>query len=354
MAIVYVGTYTEPLDHVNGHGEGIYIYALEQGQLQPLGISRGLPNPSYLTVDPGACRLYAVSEVMDFEGRSQGALQAFAINPDTRLPMALNHLAIAGTAPCFVSVLHGHALAANYMGGSVTAVALREDGSLGEITAHIEHSGSGPNTARQEGPHPHAIVPDPGGRYLLVPDLGADQVVVYAFNPAAGLLAPARMPSRVQPGAGPRHLSFDAPRRRAYLMNELDSTITVFAFEAGQLRALQTLSALPDEYGGLRSGADIHVHTSGRFLFASLRGPGSIVRFLINAETGHLTEPVWASTHGLTPRNFALDPTGKWLIVANQDSDSLVVYGIDSATGLLSDHVQMINIPSPACVKIVD
>ncbi len=354
MAIVYAGTYTERLDHVNGRGKGIYVYALEEGQLHPLGVVRSLSNPSFLTVDAAAHRLYAVSEVMAFEGEAHGALQAFAIDPDSHFPEALNHQAIPGPAPCYVSLLHGHALVANYMGGSVTVVALQRDGSLGPVTAHVEHSGSGPNAARQEAPHPHAIVPDPGGKYLLVPDLGVDKVVVYAFDSRTGMLTPSGTPARVQPGAGPRHLAFDAPRSRAYLMNELDSTITAFAFEAGRLCAMQTLSALPEEYEGPRSGADIHVHISGRFLYASLRGPGSIVRLLINAETGHLTEPAWVSTHGLTPRNFAMDASGNWLIAANQDSDSLVVYRIDAATGLLSKPVQMMPIPSPACVRIVD
>ena len=353
MATVFVGTYTEHLDHVDGHGEGIYVLTLECGNLSLEHVTGGLPNPSFIHVDPVANRLYAVSEVMEYEGLPQGAAQSFIIDPNSRQLTVLNQRSIPGQAPCFVSQTDGHVLIANYMGGSVTVVRLTSEGALGNITNHILHQGSGPNEARQQSPHPHAILPHPSGRCILVPDLGTDAVVEYEFDNRTGKLKTIGRPVHVQPGAGPRHVSFSPARPHAYLINELDSTITVLSRESAGLRAVQTVSALPVSFKGTPSGADIHVHPSGQFLYASLRGPGSLVCLQIDPESGRLSNPEWTSTLGHTPRNFALSPSGDSLIVANQDSDSLVAYRVDARTGQLSGPTDVAEVPSPACVRIV-
>ena len=351
MQTVFVGTYTEQLDHVNGRGEGIYVFSLEAGRLRPIGVHGGLANPSFLHV--AQSRLYAVSEVMEYDGRAQGGAQSFAVDPGSRGLTPLNVRPVPGQAPCYISLHRNHVLIANYMGGSVTMIRLDPNGRLAEVTAHVQHSGSGPNRSRQEAPHPHAIVPLPLGNQVLVPDLGTDQVRRYRMEAQTGRLTDLGTPARVQPGAGPRHLAISPAGHHVYLMNELDSTITVFALEPDGLRALQTVSALPDSFEGVPSGADIHVHPSGRFVYASLRGPHSMVCFQVHAATGHLTNPQWISTLGLTPRNFALDAAGETLIVANQDSDSLVVYQPDPATGRLEGPTDSAEVPSPACVVIV-
>ena len=349
MATVYVGTYTERLDHVDGRGEGIYVYAFEDGRLRLLSIARGLANPSFISVGQPAGRLYAVSEVLEFRGQPGGAVQAWSINPDTCELTAINCQKTPGGAPCYVAVAGRTALVANYMGGSVTAVALNRDGSLGAVTSHIQHVGFGPDPVRQEAPHPHAILP--AGDLALVPDLGTDQVYAYRLR---GTLEQINSPVHVQAGAGPRHVAVNHLQTRAYVINELDSTITVIALEADRMRVLQTLDALPPRYDGVRSGADIWIHPNGRFVYASLRGPGSLVRLIVETSTGHLSDPVWVPTHGLTPRSFALDAVGRHLIVANQDSDTLVVFGLDPASGRLSDPLQTVAVPSPACVRIAD
>lgn len=354
MVTLFVGTYTEPLDHVDGRGQGIYVYSYDLDDIERLSITGGLANPSFIHVDMAANRLYAVSEVMRHEGRAQGAVQSFAIDPVSKQLTPLNDLPIPGQAPCYISLKMGHLLIANYMGGSVTVVRLNPDGSLGEITDHIQHSGSGPNTVRQEAPHPHAIVPEPVGNGVLVSDLGTDLVTRYALDKHTGMLSVLGSPTAVHPGAGPRHLAISPDGHHVYLMNELDSTITVFALEADGLRAVQTVSALPPGFDGVPSGADIHVHPSGLFVYASLRGPASIVRLFVDPPTGQLSHPYWTETYGLTPRNFALDPAGDTLVVANQDSGSLVVYYVHPRKGILMGPVHLVRFPSPACVVICD
>ena len=352
MATIYVGTYTERLDHVDGHGKGIYVFSLQSGRLEPLGVASGLPNPSFLHVDAQANRLYAVSEVMSYQGKPQGAAQSFSIDPTSHQLTPLNACAIPGQAPCFVSVFKNHVLIANYMGGSVTAIRLDRNGTLGPVVSHVQHRGSGPKLARQEAAHPHAIVPLPTGNQVLVPDLGGDQVKRYRLDDRTGELIDLGEPAVVHPGAGPRHLAISPNGRYVYLMNELDSTIIVYANQNDMLRPLQTVRALPETFDGTPAGADIHVHPSGRFVYGSLRGPNSLVCLQVDVATGQLSQPHWTSTYGLTPRNFALDEAGETLIVANQDSDTLVVYQIDASSGHLEGPIDHVDVPSPACAVI--
>ena len=350
MATVFVGTYTERLDHVNGRGTGVYTYSFLDGVLRPENAFRGLPSPSYLAVDAARQRLYATSETLEFDGSPQGALQAWGWDTNPAILEPLGHIGTQGGAPCYVSINENHLLAANYVGGSVTAVKLSDYGGLEQIARHVQHTGSGPNPARQEAPHPHAIVPDPTGKYCLVPDLGTDQVHVYHTD--NGSLKISGDPVKIHSGAGPRHLVFHSSGATVYLLNELDSSISTLSWKDGHLDILNTVDALPQEYTGERSGADIHVHPTGRFLYASLRGPSSIVCFQI-PDNGGLSSPAWFPTHGTTPRNFALDPAGEYLIAANQDSDTLVVFRIDQETGHLAGPSQIVHVPSPACIKII-
>ncbi len=350
MTTVFVGTYTQRLGHVNGRGIGVYVYSFHEGSLRQESAFRGLPSPSYLAVDAARRRLYATSETTEFNGSPQGALQAWGwdANPKTLEP--LGQIGTKGGAPCYVSINKTHLLTANYVGGSITSVKLSDHGGIEQIAGHVQHTGSGPNPKRQEAPHPHAIVPDPTGSYCLVPDLGTDHV--YVYRTGHGNLEIFGEPVNIHPGAGPRHLVFHPSGKFVYLLNELDSSITTLSWEDGRLDAVSTMDALPEEYAGARSGADIHVHPTGRFLYAALRGPGSIVCAEI-AEDGNLSNPAWFPTHGTTPRNFALDPAGKYLIAGNQDSDTLVVFHIDQETGHLVGPRQVVHVPSPACIKIM-
>ncbi|MCY4159280.1 MAG: lactonase family protein [Bacteroidetes bacterium] len=354
MATVFVGTYTERLPHVNGRGAGIYVYSLNEGMLRPERAFRGLPNPSFLTIDPIRHRLYAVSESLEYGGLRQGAVQPWAWDSDSNTLEALHHLGTRGGAPCYISVTDHLLLIANYVGGSVTAIHLAEDGDIGQIASYMQHTGSGPNSVRQKSPHPHAIVPDPTGKYCLVPDLGTDEVYIYHLNRENRSLVLAGEAIKIHAGAGPRHLTFHPSGMGYYVLNELDSSISFLSWENGHSEVLRTTDALPEGYTGPRSGADIHAHPSGRFLYASLREISGIACFQIAENSGELTDTAWFSTHGRTPRNFALDPRGEFLIAANQDSDTLVVFPINKKTGHLGDPTQIINIPSPVCIQIVD
>ena len=351
MGTIYVGAYTQPEDHVLGHGEGIYCYHMDEasGALSLQGVARGIANPSFLAVDDRARFLYAVSEVITPEG----GVHAFAIDGKTHLLAHINRQPSLGAAPCHVSLSKNFLLVANYMGGSVAVLPIRADGSLGSATDHMAHHGSSVNEQRQQAPHPHSIKLDKAQRFALAPDLGTDSVVVYRFDAAKGRLEPTTKTIRVQPGAGPRHIAFDQTGRYAYLMNELDSTLTVFSYADGSLSALQTAPALPESFGGAPSGADVHAHPQGAFVYASLRGTGSIVRFSVHPRTGLLTRETFTSTQGETPRNFAIDPAGRFLIAANQDSDSLVVFRINAETGRLTPTGRVTHVPSPACVLVV-
>jgi len=245
-----------------------------------------------------------------------------------------------------------HAFVANYLGGSVMALPILSDGHLAPASDHKTHIGASVHAVRQKRSHPHAIVLDPEHQYALAPDLGTDCVVSYRYNSSQGRIVPTPNALRVHAGAGPRHLTFSTCGQFAYLMNELDSTIMACHYDGGTLTAIQTVAALPKSFIGTPSGADIHVHPSGHFLYASLRDIHCILRMRIDQDSGRLVGKAYAHVLGTTPRNFAIDPRGRYLVVANQDSDTLVVMAIDPNTGLLALTGPPTSVPSPACVAI--
>ena len=346
MARLYVGTYTRREDHVNGHGEGIYCFDVhdETLALKLQHIERGITNPSYLALNSDASCLYAASEITT----GHGLLYAYRIENTGSLTL-INHQSTGGAAPCYVSVDDTHVLVANYLGGSVTLLPLEHSGGVGAQNRIYRHSGSSVNRKRQEAPHPHAIVLDPQRRFAIVPDLGIDAVRTYQYDPDQGALSHYSSLHTLG-GTGPRHLVFAPSGRFAYLMNELDSTIWVCHYADGRLVETQIMATLPDTFTGTPSGADIHIHPSGKFLYASLRDIQCIVRMRVNPHTGLLSGRAYAHAMGTTPRNFCIEPGGRYLIVANQDSDSLVVMAIDPATGLLTPVGSPTPVPSPACV----
>jgi 6-phosphogluconolactonase len=247
-------------------------------------------------------------------------------------------------------------LVANYGSGSIAALPLRADGTLGEATAFAQHTGASVNQQRQEGPHAHWIDGDAANRFAFVCDLGLDQVLVYRLDAARGKLS-AHDPAfaSVKPGAGPRHLAFHPTGRFAYVINEMGNSVTAFAYdgERGTLTELETVPTLPAEFNGRNTTAEIEAHPSGRFLYGSNRGHNSIAVFAIASGTGRLTLVEHISTSGKTPRNFAIDPTGRWLLAANQDSDNVVVFAVDATSGRLAATGQSVEVGKPVCVKFV-
>lgn len=352
--LVYVGTYTH-----RGTSEGIYIYRLDTatGALTPVGVARGVQNPSFLALDPQCRYLYAVNETMTFEGQPGGGITAFAVDPQSGALTLINSQCTHGGAPCYVSVdrTGRYVYVANYMGGNAAAFPVRAGGGLDPASAVVQHAGSGVNPRRQEGPHAHSITLDLTNRFAFVADLGIDKVMVYRLDLEGGTLSPHTPPSvEVDAGAGPRHMAFHPNGRYAYLITEMGNTIIAYAYDAarGTLTARQAVPALPEDFAGRSTCADIHVAPSGKFLYGSNRGHDSIVIYAIDAETGLLTYVDHVPTLGKTPRNFAIDPTGTYLFAAHQDSDSIVTFRIDQETGQLAPAGQVTEVPMPVCVII--
>ena len=353
---VFAGTYTT---FGAPKGEGIYVYRMNAatGALSLLHVAKDVPSPSYLAVDASRRRLLCVNEVGKLDDVPGGGLSAFSLQQPAAAPVFLNRQPSLGAAPCYVTIERTgrFALVANYGQGSVAMFPIQADGRLGPASDSVQHEGSGKDPGRQQGPHAHCIITDPANRYALAADLGIDAIVVYRMELEKGKLARHRE-VKVKAGAGPRHLAFHPSGRWLYLIQELNSTLTAFAWNAdeGSPAELQTISTLPDGYDGQSYCADVHVHPSGRFVYGSNRGHDSIAMFSIDEKTGKLTSLGHEPTGGRTPRNFALDPTGTWLLAANQDSGNIVTFRIDERTGTLQQTEQVTTVPMPVCVKIVD
>lgn len=351
---VYVGTYT------GRSSKGIYLFHLDPatGRLEPAGLAAEVVNPTFLAVHPNRQFLYAVGEIGNFAGGKTGAVSAFSVDPDTGKLVLLNQQASGGAGPCHLVVdrTGKNVLVTNYGGGSVACLPIRTDGRLGEATAFIQHRGSSINRRRQQGPHAHSVNLDAANRFAFVADLGLDKILSYRFHAEGGKLAPNSPPfTSVTPGAGPRHFAFHPNGRYAYVINELNSTVTAFDYHAqrGALEPLQTVSTLPKEFRGRSTTAEVQVHPSGKFLYGSNRGHDSIAIFAVDVNTGRLRVVGHESTGGKTPRNFGLDPTGTWLLAANQTTDNIVVFRIDAKTGKLQATGRSIAVPAPVCVKFI-
>jgi 6-phosphogluconolactonase len=358
-ALVYVGTYT------GAKSKGIYVYQFKTQNipnipqhllLAPLGLAAETPNPSFLEIDVKRRLLFCVNEIDEFEGKPTGAVSAFSIDPTTGKLTLLNQRPSAGTGPCHL-LLDGagkNLLVANYGSGSVAVLPVGTDGRLGAATSVVQHTGKSINPDRQEGPHAHGLTLDAANHFAFACDLGLDQVRVYRFDAAQGTLIAHDPPAvSLKPGAGPRHLVFRPDGRFAYVINELNSTITVFAYDAaaGRLEERQTISTLPEYFNGANTTAEIAVTPSGKFLFASNRGHNSVVLFNVDSANGTLTYVEDLATAGKKPRHFGIDASGKYLVAANQDSDSLLVCQIDKDSSRLKPSGAMAEAPSPVCVK---
>jgi 6-phosphogluconolactonase len=353
--IAYVGSYTAKTS-----SKGIYAYRFdtEKGQLTSIGVAAETSDPSFLAVHPNGKYLYAVNEISTFNGGAGGAVSAFSIAAKTGVLKFLNQVPTRGAGPCHVSLdkSGAYVLVANYDGGSIASFPVHEDGSLGTASGFVQHSGSGPNKERQEGPHAHWIGTSPDNRFALAVDLALDQVIVYGFDSSKGIFTPMLSGfAKVKPGAGARHLAFHPNGKFAYVLSEMDSSVTVFSYQAknGAFSSLQTISALPKDYAGPKEAAEIAVHPSGKFLYTSNRGHDSIAVFEINPEKGTLKSLGQVLTGGQTPRHFAIDPTGSYLLAENQESNNIVVFHIDTATGNLTPTGQTIEVPSPVCITFV-
>ena len=347
---LFIGTYTSTTS------EGIYVYRMnsDTGQLTRVSSTKS-ENPSFLALDRSRRFLYAVNEVQQFEGKPSGAVSAYAIDNKHNLKF-LNQQPSMGADPCHLTVdrNRGSLLVANYTGGNIALLPILKNGTLGPATDVKQHEGSGPKE-QQKGPHAHCIILDAQERHALAADLGADKVMIYRFDPATkNLRSGKQLWAALQAGAGPRHLTLHPNGRHAYVINELDSTMTTLNYNAnaGTLTTLDTVSTLPTGFSETSYCADVHVAPSGKFLYGSNRGHNSIVVFAL-APTGIPTLVEHVSTQGNWPRNFVIDPTGRFLLVANQRTDNVVVFRIDAKSGRLTPAGQTAQVPIPVCLKFL-
>jgi 6-phosphogluconolactonase len=352
--LVFFGTYT------GAKSKGIYVSRFDAatGKLDAPTLAAETKSPSFLAVHPSERFLYAVGEGTTVAGGRSGAVSAFALDKWSGQLTLLNQQPSGGLGPCHLALdSKGRCLmVANYGGGSIASLPVRQDGSLGEPATTIQHTGASVNPQRQAGPHAHFITPSPDDRFALCCDLGLDQVLVYRLDPKRATLAANDPPfATVKPGAGPRHLTFSPDGKFVFVINEMASTITAFTYDAkrGALAAGQTVSTLPEGFSEKSTCAEIAVHPTGKYVFGSNRGHDSIATFAVDPKSGALRHVAHTPTGGKTPRYFAIDPTGQWLLAENQASDSVVVFCIDPQSGKLSPTGQSVEVPSPVCAVFV-
>jgi 6-phosphogluconolactonase len=346
-----VGTYT------SGKSEGIYVYSFnEKNAIADLVSTAKIKNPSYLAVSADKKTVYSVVETADTtDGVAGGGVTAFSF-ADGKLTAMSTQLS-GGTNPCYVSVTKSGkwVFAGNYSSGTLSVFPVATGGDIKAASQVIAHTGTGPNKDRQEGPHVHSTVLSPDNNYLFVPNLGIDKVMIYRFNNSTGKLSPAPVPFvKTAPGSGPRHFDFAPNKHYAYLMEEMAGNVVAYAYNNGTLKQIQSISSIPANFKGDVGAADIHVSPDGKFLYCSNRGDGNTITiFSINQNTGKLVLVGHQSTLGKTPRNFNFDPSGNFLLAANQGSDEIVIFKIDKKTGLLTDTGKRIEVPNPVCIKWV-
>lgn len=356
--ILYVGTYTEKEAHVEGKATGIYIYSLDRvsGKLSYIGNSPATINPSYIDIHPSGKWIYAVNEIGK-QNESTGTVSVFKLIRDGRAMEFINSVSSEGNYPCFIRVdqTGKFAMTANYGSGTVALLPINADGSLGHAVSVDQHEGSG-LLSRQEAPHAHMIINSSDNRFAYSCDLGTDQIYIYRFDTEQGQLIPSGNHYSTQPGSGPRHLTFHPFKNFAYVINELNGTIECMQVDSltGDLSRFQIISTLADGNGREAASADIHVTPSGHYLYASNRGGfNNIAMYSIHDQTGELTLIGHQDVKGKTPRNFVIDPSGTYLLVANQNTDNVVTFRIDPATGKLTDMGVESNIPTPVCLKFL-
>lgn len=341
----YVGTYTRQ------KSKGIYVYRFDPktGKLTDGALAAETSNPSFLAVHPSQKYLYAVNENND------GMVSAFAIDPASGKLRLLNSASSKGGGPCHVSVdkTGKWVFAANYNTGSAAAFPVKADGSLGDAAWSVQDSGSSANAQRQAGPHAHSANLSPDNKYMLLADLGLDEVLVFKLDAAKGAIAANNPPfAKVAPGSGPRHLTFSTNGKFVYVINEMLCTVTAFRWDAahGKLEEIQTISTMPEGYTGNKSTAEIEAHPNGKFIYGSNRGNNTIAVFQTDPATGKLTLVQGVDSGGKTPRGFGIDPSGAYLLSGGQDSDNVETFKIDAKTGKLTPTGDRVEVGAPVSI----
>jgi 6-phosphogluconolactonase len=344
--LVYIGTYT------GEKSKGIYVFRLQSAgtevfqnvTLVPLGLAAEALSPSHFEIDTQKRRLFTVNEIDQFNGKPTGAVSAFAIDLMGKLTL-LNQRASMGPRPCQLALERQgrYLLVANCENGHTAVFPIGEDGRIGEPTDGVQHGG-------KETP---CLAFDPSSRFVVICDRGSDKVLTYQFDAQTGKLTRAAPHPYASDGSGPRHVVFRQDGRFAYLVNEQRSTITVLSHDAGVLTPVQTISTLPEYFDGANVAGELHIHRSGKWLYASNVGHNSIVLFTIDAERGTLTFVEEQGTGGKTPRQFGIEPSSKHLAISNRDSDTVLASRIDEGNGRLKPSGIFADLASPAAIRFL-
>lgn len=348
--LVFIGSYAESAN------DGVYVYRMDTatGALKELDRVPGLQNPTFLSLDAEKKRLYAIAERL-VEGKRQGAAVTYQIDPTRGKLLELNRVDTVDTPTCHIQrdAEDQFIVTVSYSGGKVGLNGIGEDAAIGKLLDMKQHEGNSVHPQRQEKPHPHSAFFSPDNRFVFIPDLGLDRIVAYRLNTEEGKLE-FHGDTALHPGAGPRHMAFHPSGAYAYVINELDSTVTSFRYDAaaGTLQTLEVVSTLPDGYEGESYCAEVQVSPDGAYLYGSNRGHDSIVVYAIDRVTGMLTAVEFAPTRGGHPRHFSLSPNGRFLIAANRDSDNIVVFRVDPDTGKLEYTGNTVQTSKPVCVKM--
>ncbi len=342
---------------VPGEKGAIHAFRFDgtKGALHPLERTTGISNPFFMAVSPDRRFLYAI-DAEKFGGPKDESVAAFRIADRTGKLQRLNAQSSRGRASCYLDVdsTGKTVVVANYSSGSVASLPVREDGSLGEAVSFIQHSGSSVDPARQKGPNAHSIVVSPDNRFALAADLGIDKVLIYRLDAAKATLSPgdAQPFVKMQPGSGPRHITFHPNGRLVYVINELKNTVTVFDYvtKFGALKERQTISTLPADFTGKSYCADLKITPDGRHLYGTNRGHDSIAAFRIG-DDGQISLITIAPSLGKGPQNLLITPDGRWLLCANMPGNNVAVFRIDPKSGSIESAGEPAAMPMPSCIR---
>jgi 6-phosphogluconolactonase len=344
----FAGTYAKPGE------KGLYLFDLniEDGTLELLSSADAGTNPSYFSISKKRGMIYAANEVSKFGDKRAGGVTTLTYDTKTHEIQKVSEMAVPNGGPAYISLSpeEDYLFMANYSGGSIAVIKLDGEGIPVSVTDTIIYPKNEGKVSRA-----HMIAPDPSGKRIYVADLGFDQILIYDFNRESGRLK--LIPNgivKIEEGAGPRHFAFSSGGTEMYVINELNSTISVFNVDgSGNLELIQTVSTLTEGFTGKNYCADIHLGKDGKYLYGSNRGENNIVTFSIGSD-GKLTLAGHTPCGGEWPRNFVIDPSGKSLLVGNQNSGNISFFRIDKNTGLPSGPVTDYNIKSPSCLKFQD
>lgn len=345
--VFYVGAYTNVPD---SKGINAFRFDASTGKITALGLMAETASPSFLAIAPNGKFLYAVNETDTFQGKPGGAVSAFSIDRATGKLTFLNQVPSKGAAPCHIVIdpAGKAALVANYNGGNFASFPILPDGKLGEAASVMQDTGSGPNRGRQEGPHAHEMVI--ADKLVLGSDLGTDHIQLFRLDAATATLTAATPAFAVtDPGFGPRHLVIANDKKYAYVLSEMKSSVATMDYDPvkGPGKVLATVLALPADFRGSSTAAEIMLDKKGKTLYTSNRGHNSIAVFSVDAKTGTLKLTADVPSGGRTPRYFTLDPTGRFLLAANQDSNNITVFRVDPETGALTPSGEVAKTAAP-------